>query len=358
MRKALLICAVLLSTISAAQVDIGSLSLKGRIQKGDFQHTAECFTDTLLLSHVDPGTAGGFSYSYTFFKTDSNLGKQNVILNMTGGWPVDLAAIGQGLDFIKTQSEPLLLLRIVVRNNNSSDSAFLPILVKSVPEPDTAYLSIFGRMVFNQDNYVPFSNSFPGPWVGHNMVLTGLYFKHGYFDYFRMKLEELDSSGSKIRNVEFAAPFNDTTHLHIALPEFAGFNIAGWPLDSNDRFTYNTQREYYRFTYYYGVKGCDYDSLYTYMRVIDPAEFSLTEPGKGGVEIFPNPVSTGFTLAGNSDFEEIAIYNSAGELVLSRKLEASEEERYFKMESYPAGIYTIVANPNDVSSASLKIMKL
>lgn len=340
-----------------AQVNITSLSLKDRVKEDGFYQTAYCYQDTFEIS-LDSGVAGGFQYFYSFFRSDIYLNK-GVLLKSSGvkNGVVDLTAIQSDFDSVKGTGEPLTILELVATNSTSSDTATLPLMIKNIPDLDTAYLSISGGQVFNQDPLIPASKTFPGPWVGVNLVSPELEFQHGHYDYFKMELEELSPTGNLIRKIKFEQPFDTVYDLDTSLTALKAFNAAGRMLDPADRFENNTKRSYYRFIFHYGVKDCGEDSVSLYFRTVHPDELGLMEEGeRQWLQVFPNPVNDKLSLKSSAELVEVRIFDLKGNLTKSFDNELGLEKT-LSVSELSSGVYFVKVRTRE-GEVTRKLIKL
>lgn len=321
----------------SAQVNLGALSLQNKVSTGGFYHTTYCAEDSIQTTVLDTGSTAGFQYRWSFHKTDSSQvrGKTLLSKSFTTG-AIDFALIDAALDSVKKTGEPLVLFELTGKNASSGDTAILPLLIKTIPKIDSAHIYIRGRDVFLQSNYVGFSKTFPGPWVGPYVVEPRIYFEHGYYDYLLIRMTEFDSTGQALRRVLFDVPNNDTVVKFTAFPEFGTFGINTRTLDPNDMFFKNTSREYYRFAHYHGVYGCGCDSIYTYFRVINPNEFSLGETQPAVVSFFPSPVKDDLmysSLPESNGSYSIEIIDMSGRPLMEAQLSETNGSIPLKLKS-------------------------
>lgn len=342
--KRLLFLAIFLFQVSTSfsQVSISNLTLKNRDTVYGFVETAYCFQDTVLVE-IDTSNATGLTYTTFIYAIDNSGNHKSLLYSHTdssGLFSTD--TLQYEFNTIKGGSrEPLLKVGVKVSSDQSSDTASILIINRNLPKVDSAYIQILGARVFGQPNKVSASSGAPGPWVGPNVVLPNIFFEHGYYDFFEVKLDRFDTTGHFRNRIRFEEPFDRVVNLDSNLRRFDQFNVAGRLQDTIDRFEYNTKRESYKFTFCYGVTGCGMDSVEIYFRTITKAEVGLPEDSSIlELEVYPNPAEDHFSLSGHKNFEEIELLNLNGKVVKrfgADQLHSGE----FNISDVPLGAYIL-----------------
>ncbi|WP_149244300.1 LamG-like jellyroll fold domain-containing protein [Dyadobacter sp. 32] len=103
----------------------------------------------------------------------------------------------------------------------------------------------------------------------------------------------------------------------------------------NNSYDY-TDRTIYKGIMYYRLKMIDVDGTFTYSRIL-----TLSRDGKGGINLFPNPVTDLLNLSLDSDLinSEAKLYDTGGRLLQTIKIASSEQ--LLNVKKLPTGIYII-----------------
>ena len=117
----------------------------------------------------------------------------------------------------------------------------------------------------------------------------------------------------------------------------------------NDNYTYLDNLPFPDFNYY-RLKMVDRDSSYQFSRMVTAKPFLNV-----AITVFPNPASDIFTVKGVRPGETIHVYNTTGQLLLS-KIITSEIKIELDLKNYPTGVYNL--SIEDVGSGFVRRLKL